>query len=158
MIGKLLAHRARALVARRAPDFVIGDPADPYMQRWWWIPHNRFLNIYVHRVLRSDDDGALHDHHWASLSLMVDTGLLEVFRARDGRQTGRIVDPGCWIYRRANFAHRLVIRNAPAITIFITGPRIREWGFHCPNGWRHWRDFVGADNKDAIGRGCGETD
>ena len=30
-------------------------------------------------------------------------------------------------------------------SLFITGPVIREWGFHCPNGWRHWKQFTVRD-------------
>jgi len=39
----------------------------------------------------------------------------------------------------------------------MTGPRVREWGFHCPNGWRHWKDFVSQENKGEQGVGCGEV-
>jgi hypothetical protein len=56
-------------------------------------------------------------------------------------------------------AHRLeVLPREPATTIFITGPILRSWGFHCPEaGWRHWKDFVGLDTG-SVGRGCGEMD
>jgi hypothetical protein len=33
---------------------------------------------------------------------------------------------------------------------------VRDWGFHCPQGWVPWRKFVAADNPGAVGRGCGE--
>jgi hypothetical protein len=36
----------------------------------------------------------------------------------------------------------------------MTGPKVREWGFLCPNGWRHWTDFLDADNPGQPGRGC----
>lgn len=46
----------------------------------------------------------------------------------------------------------------PCWTLFITGPKVREWGFHCPKGWRHWRDFCGVPTGEArgdeIGKGC----
>ena len=42
----------------------------------------------------------------------------------------------------------------PCWTLFITGPRVREWGFYCPQGWRHWRDFTAPHNPGEIGRGC----
>ena len=49
--------------------------------------------------------------------------------------------------------------HPPAWSLFITGPVTREWGFHCPQGWRHWKDFtsyreVGEDGRGCIGRGC----
>lgn len=36
------------------------------------------------------------------------------------------------------------------------GEQVREWGFACPKGWVHWRDFVDARDAGQIGRGCGE--
>tara|TARA_R110000796_G_scaffold45616_41_gene110457 strand:- start:13777 stop:14169 length:393 start_codon:yes stop_codon:yes gene_type:complete len=128
------------------------------MLRWFWIPRNRFFNVYVHRVLRDDDDRALHDHPWASLSLMVETGLIEQYQATTGERHIRVIAPMQWVYRDASFAHRLMVSDAstPALTVFMTGPRVRQWGFLCPQGWRHWKDFVGADNPGEVGRGCGE--
>lgn len=39
-------------------------------------------------------------------------------------------------------------------TLFITGPRIREWGFYCPKGWRHWKEFTAPHDAGQVGRGC----
>lgn len=40
-------------------------------------------------------------------------------------------------------------------TLFITGPRCRHWGFHCPErGWVHWKLFTAADDPGDIGKGC----
>ncbi|MGR3605308.1 hypothetical protein [Sulfitobacter sp.] len=156
MISRLISKRAIALTKRRHPDFVIGSPDDPYMLRWFWIPRNRFFNVYVHSVLRDDDDRALHDHPWASLSLMIESGLIEEYKNNSGEKHLRAIEPMQWVYRDAKFAHRLMVRDAPALTVFMTGPRVRQWGFLCPQGWRHWKDFVGADNPGDVGRGCGE--
>lgn len=135
----------------RAPDFVIGPPDRPYMQRWWIIPRNDEFNIYFHRILRNDDDRALHDHPWASFSILLRGTLREI--TQDGP---RFIDKGGCTYRGPDFAHRLeLVGNLPAETLFITGPRIREWGFHCPKGWVQWTDFVG-ENPGEVGRGCGE--
>ncbi len=57
-------------------------------------------------------------------------------------------------------AHRVELltryrRPLPVWTLFITGPRVRDWGFHCPSGWRRWQDFV-AETPDGntVGPGC----
>ena len=39
-------------------------------------------------------------------------------------------------------------------TVFITGPRVREWGFHCPQGWVHWKRFTAPGDKGSVGKGC----
>jgi hypothetical protein len=135
----------------RAPDFVIGDPGRPYLCRWWLIPRNDVFNIYYHQILRDDDDRALHDHPWPSFSIMTRGGMREI--TRDGP---REINVGDCVYREPEMAHRLELIDArPAETLFITGPRVREWGFHCPKGFVHWQDFV-AENPGEIGRGCGE--
>ncbi len=44
----------------------------------------------------------------------------------------------------------------PCWTIFLFGPTVRDWGFHCPQrGWVHWREFTAADKPGEVGRGCG---
>lgn len=149
----------------REPDFIIGGKEDPYLLRWWIIPRNRFFNIYLHKFLRDDDDRALHDHPWVSLSIILRGGYIE--HLPNGvikrRQAGQLV------FRRAKQAHRIELYREgvnscwirgnykdtrPAWTIFITGPRIRQWGFHCPQGWRHWKDFTAPGDSSRVGRGC----
>lgn len=145
---------------RRRPDFVIGGLADPYMLRWWVIPRNRWFNIYLHEVIRSDDDRALHDHPWLNASLLIHGCYYEHTIRAGGIHKRRLVRAGDVVMRRAKAAHRLeVIAGKQAVSLFITGPVIRSWGFHCPEaGWRHWEDFTAPKNKGEIGRGCGEMD
>ncbi|ETX26593.1 hypothetical protein [Roseivivax isoporae] len=136
----------------REPDFVIGTPDRPYMLRWFVLPRNETFNIYYHVVMRDDDDRALHDHPWPSFSIMMKGQMREI--TPNGP---RVIRAGECVYRGPDFSHRLeLIDGAPAETLFITGPKVRDWGFHCPKGWVHWRDFVEPDSTGEIGRGCGE--
>jgi hypothetical protein len=158
MLKKLFIRKALQIINKRPPDFVVGEPHDPYMLRWWAIRRNKFFNIYIHAFLKDDDDRALHDHPWPSLSLLCKGKIFEYFKTKDGLIDIRRITAGSWTWRPASFAHRIAVPNAwevVPVTIFITGPRIREWGFHCPQGWRHWKDFVGI-NKGEVGKGCGE--
>lgn len=139
------------LLPDREPDFLIGPPGDPYMRRWWIIPRNEQFNVYYHQILHDDDDRALHDHPWPSLSVMCKGQLREITPDGD-----RHVTKGDVVFREPEAAHRLeLIDGEPAETLFITGPVIRSWGFHCPKGWVDWRNFVG-ENPGEVGRGCGE--
>jgi hypothetical protein len=133
----------------REPDQIIGGKERPYMLRWWVIPRNRFFNIYLHHFLRSDDDRALHDHPWWNLSILLRGRYLEHTRDRI-----RLRHAGCMVLRRATCAHRIELIDGPVWTLFLTGPKIRSWGFHCPQGWRHWRKFTAADDPGAVGQGC----
>lgn len=153
-IVRWLDRRASKLIHFTKPDFIIGDRDNPYMHRWYLIPRNRFANIYLHFILRSDDDRALHDHPWPSISVMLDGDLGEWYRA-DGGDAFRSIRPGRVVFRPASFAHRLVVpATSYAVTLFITGPKIREWGFWCPQGFRHWREYSQPHDAGKIGRGC----
>ncbi len=161
MIGRTLARILRPWFTKKVqtqPDFVIGPHDDPYMHRWYVIPRNRWFNIYLHQFHRSDDDRALHDHPWHSVSLMLEGGVIEVWDDPDpAPKTIPWIDKGMITFRRAEFAHRIEVlpRFGKPVTLFITGPRIREWGFHCPKGWVHWKDFTSnTDGNSVRGRGC----
>lgn len=133
----------------RPPDFTIGTPDKPYMHRWWIIPRNRFFNIYLHHIVRDDDDRALHDHPWVNVSIVLKGGYTEVMpHASKWRGRGSIV------FRLPKAAHRLELDEDSCWTLFITGPRVREWGFLCPKGWRDWRVFTAPADRGQIGRGC----
>lgn len=136
----------------RAPDFVIGETANPYLRRWWIVPRNASLNLYLHEILRSDDDRALHDHPWPNTSYLL------AGRYVEHTPQGSFLREAGWIGERgAEAAHRLeILPGERAVSLFMTGPKVREWGFHCPNGWKHWQDFTGGAQGELVGRGCGE--
>ena len=58
----------------RQPDRVINSS---YLHRWHILPRNRWCNIYLHRFVGDDDDRALHDHPWWSVSFLLKGAMLE---------------------------------------------------------------------------------
>lgn len=157
-IANLIFNQLFARIAQaRKADLVIGEVQDPYLLRWYIIPRNQYFNMYLHCFMRSDDDRALHDHPWWSLSLLLKGYCFEHTIADGGIHTRRPIASGKWRLRSARFAHRIEVhpRNE-AWTLFITGPNIREWGFHCPTkGWVHWEMFTDpASNGTRTGKGC----
>lgn len=159
----MLADSLIDSVRDREPDFVIGGHENPYMIRWWLRREREAGSIYLHNILRDDDDRALHDHPWDSTSIVLRGELREVLAGErwpgpsNSYQAGesRILRPGSITSRRAEDAHRLEVAKGDVWTLFITGAVRREWGFHCPNGWRHWREFTDpATNGATVGRGC----
>lgn len=124
----LIANRLIAISERRSPDFLIGGSEKPYLRRWFLIPRNRFCNIYLHNIRRSDDDRALHDHPWINLSILLRGCYIEVTPRGD----------------KLRWAGDIVFR----------GPRVRAWGFHCPQGFVPWQDFTAPGAEGEIGKGC----
>lgn len=130
-----------------------------YLLRWHLIPRNRWFNIYLHKFVGDDDERACHDHPWWSLSIRLKGRMIEnyiehvPFQISDGGISlnhERLAPRFC--FRHAGFAHRLELINKPCWTLFITGPRKREWGFHCKKGWQHWSTMTTASGE-TIG-GC----
>jgi len=147
-------------IMQRAPDFVIGDN---YLRRWWVIPRNEGCNIYLHEITKSDEDRAGHTHPWNNTSYLIEGEYVEVVYSRQTpwaeldrfhRKAGDIVE------RTADHCHRLIVpEGGRAVSLFITGPKIQEWGFWCAEGERfvHWTDFVDMTDSGKVGRGCGEN-
>lgn len=182
---RLLAYVLQNHVQARGPDFIIGPPDDPYLLRWYHVrkgqrwrdlsPARRAQlleednprdddsaanNVFVHIFVRSDDDRALHDHPWGWRTVLLE-GHYDEFtplddanpagpRARCRREAGDVV------YRAPEHSHCIALTGgAPALTLFSTGPKVREWGFWCKGGWRHWRDYTAAGTLASM-RGCGD--
>lgn len=152
----------------RAPDFVIGGYDNPYLERRWLIPRNRWFNVYLHHFLRSDDDRALHDHPWINASILLSGSYCEHLPGGivKVRKNWRPWAPWRVVLRGPTSAHRVQLfqpwtadpdeRETPVWTLFITGPRVRNWGFHCPKRWVPWQQFVSTSDSGQVGRGCGE--
>jgi len=151
--AKLLA---RLLPPSRPADQVIGGEDNPFYERWYLLPKNYYFNVMCHRYHRSDDDRANHDHPWWNLSFVVRGAFMEwTGRYDEGGVSLRV--QGDMVRRKAETAHRIELferRPVEPVTIFVTGPKVREWGFWCPKGWRHNRDFTLKDDETKIGRGC----
>lgn len=165
-----IAERLIARITRRPPDFVIGGHERPYLRRWWLLPRNRVFNIYLHQFLRDDDDRALHDHPWLfNVSVLLQGRYIEHTIAEGGVHVRTERAAGAVKLRWGPAPHRVELlkvldfvatqplneRPIPCWTLFITGPIVRDWGFHCPDrGWVHWKRFTAADDPGAIGKGC----
>lgn len=167
----------------RAPDYIVGstDPEGPYLMRWyvtrwrgwfaqvqpdalrWWqrailAVTKRLPNLYVHRFLRSDDDRALHDHPSAAVSLLLAGQYTEHTIANGGIHRRQVFRAGDLRYLPLRHTHRIEVGQGSEVwTLFLFFPRVRDWGFHCPQrGWVPWREFTADGKPGEIGPGCGE--
>jgi hypothetical protein len=153
-----LSAKAAALAHSRPHDFTIGADIDPQMLRWWVIPRNKVFNLYLHNFIRSDNDEALHDHPWLFNISIIVTGTYTEQTIRAGGVISKKIFPTGTIKLRFGPApHRVELHDGPAWTFFITGPVVREWGFHCPKGWRSFKQFaIRREGGNVRGLGCGD--
>jgi len=155
------AGRLIARVTRRPPDFVIGGAERPYMLRWHLLK-TRWLSVYLHQILRSDDDRALHDHRADNVSILLRGCYDEVMPCPlhpEALHLGHFLTlrrhAGDIVRRRAEALHRLeLVDAAPCWTLWIKGRERRDWGFACRQGWVPWQVFTAADDSGQVGRGC----
>ncbi len=149
-----IRSRFLSIADRRRPDFVVGGAGRPYLMRWWVIPRNPIFNVYLHCFMRSDDDRALHTHPYLfNISWMLEGNYREWFRWL-GMTNFADRTAGQFKFRWGPAAHRIELTSGPCWTLFITGPRVRSWGFLCPRGFVHWRDFTDTRDAGAVGKGC----
>lgn len=169
-IPRLHSHLLRKHGYAREPDFIIGGRRNPYMLRWYLTPWSQYdrrdpplwaqitkrvlPNVYLHHFLRSDDDRALHDHPWFNMSIVLQGDYWEITpKGRFLRSTGAIKIRTPWAAHRVELFKACnavdkggvvlqhTVNEIEAWTLFITGPRVREWGFLCPKGWINWQKF-----------------
>lgn len=139
--------------------FYIGGLFNPYMIRWFVIPRNPWLNVYLHKFCRDDDDRAFHDHPWWFISVMLKGGYVE-HRTGSPTVTRRALS---FAFRRATAQHRIELFRdgsgevVPCWTLVITGRKKRVWGFWCPKGFVPWHEFVDHTDESNVGKGCGES-
>jgi hypothetical protein len=49
------------------------------------------------------------------------------------------------------------MKELPVKTLFITGPKVRRWGFYCKRAWKHWKQFLshyGSAHEGLDNKGC----
>lgn len=197
MLRERLLEKAMEIMNSRRPDFEIGPPGDRYMLRWYVSPWSRYVrgskpknwfdgltrrlpSIYLHEFLHDDEDRALHDHPWPSLSFLLRGNYWEVMfypqlpetiesmrEVGQPRPTVKVFRPeGKVTVRGSGTAHRIVLEkragrlgrteSVRVISLFVTGFAVRRWGFWCARGFVPWEKFVAVRDKGAVGAGCGE--
>ena len=131
----------------RPPDEIIEDR---YLRRWHSL-RSAALSLYVHLYVGSDPCAWTHDHPWPSLSLCLQGILIETAELADRRKQTSRISRGTLAFRPPRFSHRLDLVSGPAVTLFLAGPRLREWGWHLPGVWRAWHEVSGVD-EDGVTR------
>lgn len=139
----------------RPPDLIIGPRDNPQTLRWHLF-RRRGWQLALHRWLRSDDDRALHDHSADNVSVLLTGRYIEFVEYRR-----RVRWPLIPYFRKAETPHRIALMTGPVWSLWLRWPPRREWGFWCPRGWRHWRDYVAErdyskpGSVSSVGPGCG---
>lgn len=115
----------------------------PYLERYYLFLKDRQkfpFNVFLHKFLKGDPDD-LHDHPWPYFTLILRGGYWEwvpVFNTL-GEKINEIRiwrAPGHWRVCSAKSYHRIELEpGVTAWTLFMPGPKQRDWGFLVRNRW-----------------------
>ena len=123
---------------------------EPYLERYYLFlrERERFpFNVFLHKFLKSDPDD-VHDHPWPYATLILKGGYWEWIPHFDtvGRKTGEYQvwrGPGHFRVSKANSFHRIELDpDITAWTLFMPGPKQRDWGFLVKNQWIQWEQYL----------------
>lgn len=138
------------------PDLVIAPDGKPYLYRWELV-RSKNANVYFHIQVLSDPERPLHDHPWDNFSVVLSGGYDEIMNPtpswlRKEDEFTRQLRKGDVVARGASEAHRLILppNLRYTMTLFTTGPKIREWGFWYPGGWRLWSNVTRTEGNKSV--------
>ena len=103
----------------------VGKPECPYMRRW--VINLRLFSIRLHYWMASDDLRHFHDHPWWFVNIILRGSYIDV--SPEGRD---YLGPGSIRFRKANHKHTVFIQEGTCLSLLITGPQERDWGFWVP--------------------------
>lgn len=95
------------------------------------------FNIFIHKIMKSDTDD-LHDHPWWYFTFILKNFYVEEF-------IDSVKTRSRWSFRISNprKLHRIVVdESRPPVTLFIRGPKIRDWGFVKDGKWIFFKKYL----------------
>lgn len=127
--------------------------------RRWRILATPWFNIYIHNILRSDEDADPHDHPWSFLSIILWGGYMEAWlgayedwRYHEGqalRNSRR--SPGTMVYHHAKDFHKITLLKDSAWTLVFTfGKRRPSWGYQTRHGWIDHKAYRQLKNEGKL--------
>lgn len=139
--------------AKQTPYFHLYDKntGELYMERYW-LERGDDYQVRIHKIMRSDDARALHDHPWPSTSHLLKGGYWEIqplhedqdpeFDSEYYTRTWR--KPGDIVVRQAHSRHRLEVpEGGHAWSLFTMGKIEKDWGFYdADKKFVYWRDYL----------------
>lgn len=139
----------RRYASRHRPHKILHErfnPANPYLYRWllFRAPFG-LLSVFLHRIVRPDDDPDPHDHPWLFwIVRILEGGYWE--ETEDHPILGRECRPGSWMIHGRHL-HRIdAFRGgfSESWSLVIAGPKVREWGFvdRLTGCWTRWQAYI----------------
>jgi hypothetical protein len=121
-----------------------------YLRRWF-VWETKTGNLYLHRIVRPDDDDSPHDHPWKFSSLILWGGYFDMaYKVVQGLTSKYLI---CTVeqtklfhiyHRPATHLHKVLLFK-PSWSLVWVGKydTVREWGFTLMDGtFVPWREYL----------------
>lgn len=168
MIARLLNAFTQWALSRNAPGgyagendkrwaYTIETDGDPYLtrillDRLVGLRNKLGIGVYLHKFHRPDIDEHLHNHPWKrAFSLVLSGSYDEARLIRGDARSCRVMYDGTPVeHRRVRFFnyltkddyHQVRQLHGDVWTLFVTGPRIQDWGFLADGIHVPWRKYL----------------
>lgn len=128
---------------------------EPYLERYYVFLKERAsfpFNVFLHKFLKGDPDD-VHDHPWSYFTLILLGGYYEWIPQfnPDGTTSCEICKwrgPGHFRICSPNSYHRIELKaGVTPWTLFMPGPKQREWGFLVNNKWIQHEQYLKERNE-----------
>ncbi len=99
--------------------------------------------IYIHQILRSDEDLDMHDHPWNFTSVILSGSYEESVTYPPHHESVEHYRyyQGDVVEHNGEEAHRLRLMSKEVWTLVIVSGRQREWGYQTKAGWVGHKEY-----------------
>jgi hypothetical protein len=107
--------------------------------------------VYIHRIMKSDEDKHMHDHPWGFYSFILEGAYKEItclapdFDLNNPKELTYY--SGNLAHHTAEDCHKLTLISSSVLTlVFVYGKR-RVWGYQTEQGWIDFKSYRALKNE-----------
>lgn len=130
---------------------IISKKGEVHFRRYrlWETP---WSSLYIHQILKSDEDLDKHDHPWDFSSFILSGSYSEFYNIAPDFKTVyfKTYEQGDVVEHEAEDAHKITLNTPEVWTLVCTSGRERLWGYQTPNGWIDFKTYRTLKNEKRL--------
>lgn len=135
--------------------FLVKEIVSKYGQvhfRRYRLLQTPWFAIYIHQILRSDEDLDPHDHPWNFASVILEGAYHEDswYPPHFDTMHSRDYYSGDVIEHKAEDAHKLRLMSREVWTLVFVSGRERVWGYQTKEGWIGHKEYRQLKNEGKL--------